>query len=264
MSSAMIPPVDPPQGHLDGAPVRVLARRYPDGHVVPLHRHPRGQLVHAVAGVMELATAERMWLIPPGRALWVPPEVEHRLLARGVVELRSAYIHPAGLPATAPVAPAAVTVSPLLRALLVRAIAIPETTPPSQRDRRILDLIPWELDWRETTPWSLPTGHSPRLARLCARILADPADGRGLEAWGHEVGASARTLARLFQAETGMSFHLWRQQARLLLALPRLAAGEPVTSVALDLGYASPGAFAAMFRRCTGTTPSAYLHASQE
>ncbi|MEO0035761.1 MAG: hypothetical protein RLZZ501_1784, partial [Pseudomonadota bacterium] len=245
-------PVDPPQGRLDGPPVRALARHYPDGHRLPPHRHPRGQLVHAVSGVMELAARERIWLIPPGQALWVPPGVEHRLRARGAVELRSVYFHPAALPAAAPAVPASVRVSPLLSALLDRAAAIAEDPPPGERDRRILDLIGWELDWSAATPWSLPTGHDPRLARLCAAILADPADGRGLAAWGEEVGASARTLARLFRAETGMSFQVWRRQARLLLALPRLAAGEAVTNVALDLGYANPGAFAAMVRRATG------------
>lgn len=248
-------PVDPPQGRLDGGPVRALGRHYPDGHRLPPHRHPRGQLVHAVSGVMELATRDRIWLIPPGQALWVPPEVEHRLRARGAVELRSVYFHPAALPAAAPARPAPVRVSPLLSALLDRAAAIAEDPPPDPRDRRILDLIGWELDWAEATPWSLPTGHDPRLARLCGRILADPGDGRSLAAWGAEIGASARTLARLFRAETGLSFHLWRRQARLLLAQPRLAAGEAVTSVALDLGYASPGAFAAMVRHLTGKAP---------
>ena len=256
--------IDPPQGHLDGRPVRALARSYPDHHLIPTHRHPRGQLIHAVTGVMELTTATRLWLIPPGRALWVPPNIDHGLRARGRVELRSLYLHPTAIPATAPATPTAVTVSPLLRALLVQAIAIPDSAPLSPRDRHLLALIPWELDWSASPPWSLPTAQSPRLRRLCERILADPADGRTLAAWGHEIGASARTLARLFQAETGMSFHLWRQQARLLLALPRLAAGEAVTLVALDRGYASPGAFAAMFRRCTGTTPRAFFPPAPE
>ncbi len=77
--------------------------------------------------------------------------------------------------------------------------------------------------------------------------------------WGHEVGASARTLARLFLAETGLSFGDWRSRARLLAALPRLAAGEKVTTIALDLGYESPSAFISMFKRALGKTPSTYF-----
>ena len=73
------------------------------------------------------------------------------------------------------------------------------------------------------------------------------------------AGASPRSLARLFQAELGMSFTAWRQQARLLEALRRLGDGEPVTTVALDLGYATPSAFTYMFRRALGVPPSRFL-----
>lgn len=97
--------------------------------------------------------------------------------------------------------------------------------------------------------------------RLCAALRRNPADARTLDAWGVAVGASARTLARLFMTETGLSFAAWRAQVRLLAALARLAAGEKVTSVALDLGYDSPSAFIAMFRRQLGVTPSRYFDA---
>jgi AraC-like DNA-binding protein len=56
-----------------------------------------------------------------------------------------------------------------------------------------------------------------------------------------------------------MSFRAWRQQLRLLRGLELLAAGAPVTRVALDLGYESTSAFTAMFRRVLGTTPTAYF-----
>jgi AraC-like DNA-binding protein len=92
-------------------------------------------------------------------------------------------------------------------------------------------------------------------------VLADPADRRTLAAWARPAGASVRTLARLFTRETGMGFRGWRQQVRLLRALERLAAGEAVTTVALDLGYDSPSAFVAMFRRALGTTPGRYFAA---
>ena len=87
-------------------------------------------------------------------------------------------------------------------------------------------------------------------------MLSDPADNRGLEDWSRFAGASPRTLARLFQSETGMTFRAWRQQLRLQRALEMLTEGQAVTSVALDLGYDSPSAFIAMFRRALG----AYCH----
>ncbi len=98
-----------------------------------------------------------------------------------------------------------------------------------------------------------------RLARICAAIMRAPALRRPLAAWGSEVGASSRTLARLFLRETGLSFGAWCRQARLLDAVARLAQGQKVTSVALDLGYDSPSAFTSMFRRHLATTPSRYF-----
>ena len=127
------------------------------------------------------------------------------------------------------------------------------------RDGRVMRLILDELRGGER-PAAAPAaaGRSPAGADL-RRHPAAPADARPLEEWASTVGASARTLARRFRQETGMSFAAWRQQARLLESLRRLAAGEPVTKVALDCGYASASAFGAMFRRALGVAPSAYF-----
>jgi AraC-like DNA-binding protein len=99
-----------------------------------------------------------------------------------------------------------------------------------------------------------------RLQALCLALLAAPGDQRTLREWAQSVNASERTVARLFQSETGLSFGVWRQQARLLEAMGRLGSGAPVTQVALDLGYDSVSAFSAMFRRAAGASPSAYRH----
>lgn len=248
-----------PQGHLAGPPLRALTRTYADGCVIPPHRHDRGQIVHAVAGVMEMSALDCLWLIPPQRALWVPPGLEHGLRARGRVELRTVFVHPGAIPATYPAWPRVVGVSPLLRELLLRAVSVPEDYDEDGRDGLIMALILRELDWKAEAPWCLPVGRDPRLVRVCAAILACPEDGRTLEAWGKAAGASARTLARLFRQETGLSFQHWRQQARVVLSLPRLAAGGPIATIAAELGYETPGAFAAVFRRFTGQSPSRYF-----
>ena len=97
-----------------------------------------------------------------------------------------------------------------------------------------------------------------RLRQLCETLLIKPGDQRTLEQWASSTNASARTLARLFVAETGLTFGEWRQQARVLEAMGRLNNGEPVTDVALDLGYESVSAFSAMFRRAAGASPRQY------
>jgi AraC-like DNA-binding protein len=111
----------------------------------------------------------------------------------------------------------------------------------------------------EEAPLHLPMPRDRRLHGLAEALIADPGDARDLADWSRRAGASERTLARLFVAETGLTFGAWRQRLRLLTAMTRLAAGEPVTTVALDLGYASPSAFTAMFRRRMGAAPTRYL-----
>ncbi|WP_250862658.1 AraC family transcriptional regulator, partial [Caballeronia sp. INML3] len=65
----------------------------------------------------------------------------------------------------------------------------------------------------------------------------DLADNRRLEEWAAWAGVSSRTLSRRFIADTGLTFAQWRQQARMLRSLERVADGAPVTTIALELGY---------------------------
>jgi AraC-like DNA-binding protein len=109
------------------------------------------------------------------------------------------------------------------------------------------------------TPLDLRIPRDPRLIKIYKALADNPADNRSLEDWGHKVGACSRTLTRLFQAETGMSFRRWRQQFRILEALKRLGQRETVTNIAIDLGYDSPSAFIGMFKKALGKTPGQYF-----
>ncbi|MDF3831369.1 helix-turn-helix transcriptional regulator [Cupriavidus basilensis] len=243
-------------------PAAVMPKEFPDGFVVAAHRHERAQLIYAVAGVIEVTAGHALWLLPTQRALWMPPGLEHGMRARGAVSLRTLYIRPETCPAATPAQPRLVNVSPLLRELVLRAASLPLDHAPGGREDRLMRVLLDELEWSPEQALPLPASQDRRLARICDALRDNPADPRTLAEWALEAGASSRTLARLFQAHTGVSFVHWRQQARLLYALPRLAAGEPVATIAAALGYDTPGAFAAMFRRYTGTTPSQYFRMS--
>lgn len=244
-------------------PMVAHARDLVDGETIPPHSHRRAQLVYASDGVMTVTTAEGAFVVPPYRAVWMPAGVVHRIDAAGPVRMRTIYIdagHRAVSGATRlPGTVCVLHVTPLLRELILAAVDAPQTFPPDGPEARLMGVILDQIQVLPVAPLSLPIPRDARLRRVADALLADPADARSIEDWAHLAGASARSLARLFQAETGMSLGQWRQQLRLLRALERLAAGEPVTGVALDLGYDSPSAFIAMFRRALGTTPRRYF-----
>lgn len=239
-------------------PVIARATDYPHGHLIPPHWHPRAQLLYATSGIMTVTTARGIFVVPPQRAVWVPARMEHAVRASGPLRMRSLYIE-ADAPRVLSADCFVVTVTPLLRELIRAATAMPALYPLGGREERVMSLILDEIEALKTAPLHLPEPSDSRLRKIADGLRDDPADNRTLDDWARVVGASVRTVARRFQAETGLSFAQWRQQARLLAALVRLAGDVPVTNVALDLGYESPSAFIAMFKRAFGTTPGRYF-----
>ena len=71
---------------LDATPRAVVAigTDYAHGQVLPLHRHRRAQLLYGATGVMQVSTADGNWVVPPQRAVWIPPGVDHEVLMLGV------------------------------------------------------------------------------------------------------------------------------------------------------------------------------------
>lgn len=241
-----------------GRPVVAMAAKYASGGVGTRHSHPRGQLMRSLTGVMTVITEQGSWAVAPQHALWVPPGVVHQSRCWGNVDLRTLYIAPEAarsLPATCRL----IEASPLLRALLDEAVTLPVEYDMAGRGGRIMDLLLDEIGRLPALQMATPMPRDRRLARICEAILRDPGNNQDLGHWARYGSLGRRTLTRLFRHETGMSFAQWRQQARLMEALSRLTAGEPVTSVALDLGYDSPSAFSSMFRRTMGLSPRDYL-----
>lgn len=242
-------------------PVVCAAHDYPAGHVIPPHSHPRAQLIYASRGVMTVNAPQGTWVVPPQRAVWVPAGTPHFTRMASPVSMRTIYVDPRAVPGL-PAQCCVVTVPPLLRELIAAAMELPTRYDVAGPAGRLVAVL---LDCIRTLPEAplhLPLPQDARLVRVAEALRAEPADNRTLAAWGRRVGASSRTLARCFVRETGLTFRAWRQQVRLLAALERLAAGESVTAVALELGYETPSAFVAMFRRTLGTSPGRYFGAA--
>jgi AraC-like DNA-binding protein len=235
-----------------------MAKDFPDGHHIAPHCHERAQLIFAADGVMTVTTAEGSWAVPPQRGVWMPGGVTHEIRMAGAVAMRTLYVREDAA-ATLPRGVRVIAISALLRELILRACALPLLYDETGPAARVISLILDEIAALPTLGLDLPMPRDERLQRICRALRADPGSTRTLEDWARECGASSRTLARAFVRETALTFADWRQQARLLDAMARLAAGQPITRIALDLGYESPSAFAAMFRRALGASPSRYL-----
>ncbi len=239
-------------------PVAVFALDFDQGASTGSHSHPFGQLVHAADGLMRVLTGLGTWVVPPGRAVWIPPALDHEVQMVTSVAMRTVYVVAKALPG-APRAPCVVEVTPLLRELILEALRRPRPYPLGGADERLFHLLLDSISFREEVPLHLPVPTSAHLKALASRLRSDPADKRSLAAWAKATGTSSRTLARAFRRETGLSFGAWRGQLRLMRALELLARGSRVTEVAFALGYESTSAFIQTFRRHLGTTPARYF-----
>jgi AraC-like DNA-binding protein len=145
----------------------------------------------------------------------------------------------------------------LLQAAMMRALSWPHQALDAAQ-ARLAGVITDEIAASTPLPLALPQPQDRRLRRIAAALARSPDDLRSVEAWAAANGLSGRSLARRWQAETGMTLGHWRQRLRVLLSLPRLLAGEPVISVALSMGYDTPSAFITVFKREMGVTPARY------
>ncbi|MEU4246999.1 helix-turn-helix transcriptional regulator [Amycolatopsis sp. NPDC026612] len=227
----------------------------PAGTWFPWHAHPAHQLVWSARGVVAVKAGDAGWVLPPTRALWMPAGIRHRTGALGRAALRGIYADPARSPVSW-AQPRVVVVRPLLRELLEYLTGDGVAQPARLRAEAVaFDL----LEPLDVVPIVVPSPTDPRALDVAAAVLANPADPRTLAEFGRDVGAAERTLARLFVRECRMPFGTWRTQARLRGALPLLAQGTPLETVAHRVGYSSASAFVAAFRRAVGITPGAYF-----
>jgi AraC-like DNA-binding protein len=235
-------------------PLAAFARDYAEGEATGWHAHARAQLLYATQGVMRVATPGAGCVVPPGRALWVPAGMEHEVRTEGRVAMRALFFR-ADAARVGEAAPAVLGVSALLRELILAACAEPLEWDEAGRGGHLAALIAEEVARAPRLPFGVPALRDARLRRLAEALAAEPASDLSLEEWAARCGASARTLARLFQAETGMGFARWRQALRLTEAAALLAQGATPAQAAAAVGYASAPAFGAAFRAAFGITP---------
>jgi AraC-like DNA-binding protein len=220
-------------------------------------------LIYASEGVMSVHTASGSWVVPPHRAVWVPAGIERTIEVSAGLAMRSLYFKP-GIAPGLPRECCVVNVPPLLRELILHTVDIGMLNRAIPAHARLIGVLIDQLGVLSAVPLQLPQPADKRALKVAALLSANPGEKLALPQIAQQAGASARTIERLFRAETGIPFAKWRERLRLLHALKLLAAGSPVTNVALDVGYATPSAFIAMFKRGFGSTPGQYYRNASE
>lgn len=238
-------------------PVQPLARTYPRGLFVEPHQHAWGQVLYAASGVMWVETPSEALMVPPQRAVWLPPDVPHGIRVVTDLQMRNIYLRPA-IAATLDPRVQVLEVGGLLRELMLTLVE-------QGRDSRgeyyeaLAQLAVLELHKARRSTLRVPLPNSPdrRLMNLCQAVMAQPSLAVSFEQHAALAGASVRTLARLFQAHLGMGFAEWRRQVQVATAVAELIQGVPVSTIARAMGY-SPSSFSDMFKRALGVAPSRF------
>lgn len=259
-------------------PLRVRARQLVAASRIEPHRHAWAQLAYSATGVLRVTAVDHTYIVPPSRAVWIPPGIEHVVTVVEDADLRTLYLHlPAGQCGPLPLGIAGaqdsgaawsrcrvLEVSPLLRELIDQLGLAEDSRAEhaSAREHCLASLIQDEMSRARPLPLGVGLPADKRLRTLCEAVLDEPTRHATLQGWAAEAGASVRTVARLFRQELGTTFAEWRQQVLLAKALSMAARKRPMAHIASELGYASASAFTAMVRRSVGVPPSRFFNAA--
>ena len=239
--------------------IRTAEFIYASGQVEARHQHPEHQLIYASKGLLSVDTGDSRWVVPPLRAVWVPAGTPHAVTAKTDTTMSTLYVN-AATPISNLDRLTVVSVSPLLRELILHII---RSSPTDAEHARLEGVLLDQLAADPARPLELPRLSDERLKAIADVYEHDPTDRRTLSELGAEVGASDRTLQRLFQREAGQSFGRWRTQVRLQRGVVELGKGRNVTQAASLSGYSEPSAFIEAFRVAFGTTPGRYFSEDQ-
>ncbi|MDD2844787.1 MAG: helix-turn-helix transcriptional regulator [Rhodoferax sp.] len=243
------------------APVMFRSAYEPAEGIYPLHQHAWGEFVYAFSGVMEVKVAGQHYLAPPQYGVWLPPDLAHVGLNRQASHHASLYVS-AALCAALPAEPCALTVSPLVRALLDHLRAQPDHLAETPADARLMQVLLDQLIAAPRAGSYLPTSEDPALGAVLRLLQANPGDNRSVAELAAQANTTERTLMRRCQRDLGLSLAQWRQRLRVVRAMALLESGQTVETIALDLGYGSASAFITMFKRLAGATPDEFRKGS--
>lgn len=240
-------------------PIAVFRFEYQKNQHVQSHSHDFGQLIYASEGCLKIISSDNYWIIPPQRGVWVPPNIEHEVITLTDISMETVLVDSRKNTPFHKDRCSVVSITPLMRELIVIACDYMDNYKNNSAESRLLRVLQDQLSLLSIEPLMLPRLQNSKLKKIVNGLEDNPDDSRTLDDWGNVVGASSRTLSRLFRQNAKMSFQQWRTQFKLLKAIELLALKNSVQQVSEALGYANPGAFIHMFHKELGVTPRQYF-----
>ena len=221
------------------------------------HNHKWGQLLYTSKGVIQIVTDDGRYILPSGQAVWLPPYIEHQVLCRYGASFHNLHID---FPYCAPLGESVYTfnVLPLLRELILSMCEWAVDYEMTEERQRLGDVLIDLLKAAPSTGLFMPSINDKRLLPIIEGISANPCDKKTLEQWGNIVGASSRTLNRLFNQYFGFGFSKWKQKFKIIKSLDLLSDGYATQEISSTLGYESSSAFISAFKKHLGFPPGVY------
>ena len=235
-------------------------RSYKRGHQLGLHAHAQAQLLYVATGLVNVTTPIGRFLVPPQRAVWIPPMIEHSVDALTDIEMRSIYIEPSWLKQHSNYSRLkdvyVIEVNSLLRELI---LATYNEKASQERIHLTVNLALHELSQAKDATTFLPMPIDARAKKVAQLALDDIQSSKDFEQLCYEANASTRTITRLFNKEVKLSFREWRQRARIMNALELLEDhNKSIKQIASKLGFSSTASFTHAFKEVIGVTPTEF------
>lgn len=222
------------------------------------HSHPRGQLLWAAQGVLKVTCPGSIWVVPSSHAVWIPSHVSHQVTSQTPTEMRNLYVDPSFAVRDHDPQVTMLQITPLMRELILRLNS--DTLAIDLESRQRLGFVAIdEINQLKAFTVYLPMGDDPRLAKMISLLINDNNNEETLITLSQHVGASSRTIERLFKSQTGMTYRQWRSRYRLINALEHLRQGKSTTCIAYELGYSSVSSFIRSFKQLLNCTPQDYI-----
>lgn len=216
--------------------------------------HDHHQLLIAMEGAFAVQNITGTWTVPGGGAAWVPAGMRHRLEPLPAARVRTIYLQREASRRVRSTC-AVVEMTPLLQSIADHICGAGTLRDRDAASKRLFAVLLDQLPQQRELALFVPALETTATMRVAEALAADPTDTPRIRDLAAALGLSGRTIERAFVADAGMTIGEWRQRSRVCRAIALLAGGAAVKDVALEVGYETPSAFVAAFKKYVGTTP---------